>query len=954
MGIEVSAFLINAAIGIGAKLIGSWLGSKKEPQKTIAEDIPLLGQGNPLYGIWGLSFCPGNLLYATPPSLAGHGNDRSTYGILGFSNPDSTAALLALRINNRIAASKSSIFPILAENGANNGQSVLVNILTGLVVTQDNPQQLTTLPDGLRVRKDLALFYQMAGNVPNTNFSLNGYNGLQYEGLTWVGVAASPRDIYGGVNARFVIYAKNRVTSGGLVGFTIKSDTPVNITTTLGFGQNKDYYTNTYPTYFPRGFFGAKKILAFDNAARFGIIGLSGDSEYLIHSYTPNAPIPSFIGAYSGSDLSTIKFSVTGSIAPGRPVPPVGHFPVVLYSSYVPALTTSLILAERNGKLTEYILPSPKLPPFQSVGGLVYDSGNSLIFTAAGNQRCYGWDGKIFVANSGDNVIVDSTLVDNYINPTADFSGVSETAFTNLATIVQDLIRNKLTGKTLIDTSTEIKIGGFTSDYSNVDSTIIDLCTAYGKIIFEDGEGDYWLTDYPPAIPIETFTRKDFVEKPNLEFSPEFNQPSQLEFTYRASGDQLSEKVIHVGYSNRFGSTANVKYNLSLDEDEARRLAWNVLFLRSHTNTRLIFRSNKSISRAGQVISYDGELWLVGSLEIGQDMSFRYTCVNYVPLNDGFTSYMTDSVTQSTSPPVISTQVTPFVLPAETRLLTGDNGRLGYFYSNSSGIATVRRNDSNLLAVKSYVPTTGGFTGQVAQFTMKTGDYAHGYESITIVRTVGTNFSLPISGIIRVGQSWVKFTSFSSSGSTFEISGIEVGLYGSSPIIRGGDIVVDLVQANELLGYDNVSLPLVEQNSEINYMKSQPESLINGTAPVFGIATSVYPHGFPVSGVAPAQIMASAYGGVLRIWTSRPGNQHLDFFLNDAQGGVFQTNNWFYESGLSYLYRQTILFNQNYTVNTVANVPVGSFKIYQARIDHLVANPKLYPTGSFEFTGESF
>jgi hypothetical protein len=952
MGIEIGAFLINTALSIGTMLVGSWLSPKKQPEKTIPEDIPQLGQGNPVYGVWGLSFCPGSVLYATPPSLAGHGDDKSTYGILGFSNPDSTAGLIALRINNKIAASRSSIFPIISQTGQTIRNGVTpAGVIYGAIT---NPS-LNILPDELRVKNDLGLIYQMATNTPNPNFSLNGYNGLQYEGLTWVGVNASSRAAYGGVNTRFVMYAKNRVTGGGSASFTIKSDTLVAITTTLGFGAGKDYYSNNYPVNFPRGFFGSKKIYAFDNDHDYAIIGISGESEYIIHSYRPNGAIPAFVGAYSGSDVSGVKFSLTSSVVPNRPVPTPGFFPITIYSTYTPAMTDKVILGERNGKLTEVTLSAPAMPPFKSFGGVVKDVTNTTVYTAAGNFRCYGWGGQLFAQTLADATIVDSTNPGNILLPSADVIGTSETAFTTLSTIIDDLIKNKRPDRTLIDLSTPVTVAGFTSDYDSVDNTIVELCTAYGKIIFEDGEGDYWLTDYPSATPVATFTSKDFLEKPSLELSPEYNQPSQIEFTYRSANDQLSEKVIHIGYSNRFGSTANVKYNLCIDETEARRLAWNVLFLKSHTNTKLTFRTNRSISRAGQVIQYNGDLYLVGNIEVGQDMSFRYTCVNYVPLNEGYTDYMTSGSSVTLEPSIVNT-VSPFVISAETRQLTGDPTRMGLFYSNSGGVANVRRNNGDLVNLRSFIPVTGGFTGQVSNFTMKTTNYVHGYDTISIVRTSGNGYSLPASQILRIGQAWVKYGSFTVTGSTYVLSDVSVGIFGSSPQIYGGDFVIDAPVANELLGYTAGGiLPLVDQDGLSSVMKSSPEALTTGTPTPFGTVTARYPHGFPVSGVAPAQLMACSYGGVLRVWFSKPGNQDNGFFLNDKIGGVnMGQTQWYFQSGLSFLYGINIPFFQNTLVNAATGIPQGTFMVYQAQLGHTISTPLLYPTGSFTFNGSSY
>lgn len=936
MGIE--AFVVNTALSIGAKLVGAWLSPKKQPEKTIPEDIPQLGQGNPVYGIWGLSFSPGSLLYVTPASLAGHGNDRSTYGILGFSNPDSTAGLIALRINNQIAASRSSIFPIISENATD---VRLIEIVGAAVYGPSNDPSLNIYPDGLRVKSDLSLIYQMGTNTPNPNFSINGYAGLQYEGLTWVGLQASSRAVYGGVNARFVMYAKNRVTAGGPIPFTIKADTPVSITTFLGFDNGKDFYKTSFPLTFPRGFFGVKKILCFDSTHVWAVMGVSGESEYIIHSYRDN-------------NLTYVKFSLTSSVAPGRPIALPGSFPLMVYSFYVPAMTDKLILGEIGGRLTEVTLPAPAMPPFKSTNGVITDVFNNVVLTTTSNFRCYGWAGTLFVFAAGDLILTDSLDPSVIELPSADFTGTSESAKTLLSTIIGDLVENKRPGATIIDISTPDEVSGFTSDYDSIDSTLIELCTAYAKIIFEDGDGDYWLTDYPEPTPVATFTSKDFLEKPVIELSPEYNQPSQIELTYRSFNDQLSEKVIHVGYGNRFGSTANVKYNLCLEESEARRIAWNILFLRSHTNVKLSFRSERFLPRAGLVIEYNDELYLVGDMEIGQDMTVRYTCVNYVPVNDPYPEYMLGNTSLATIPGGTAEPIRPFTVPTETRQLTGYPDRYGSFYTNSSALVNVRRNDGNLLSLRLFSPTTGGFTGQVTSFTLNTGDIVHGYEEVTIMRTRGNAYLLPVSQVIRIGQSWVRFGSVNQSGDEFILSDLSVGQFGSLPIISGGDYVADLSSINELLGWvPGGALSLADQDGFSSFMKSVP-GFINSSPTPLGTVTPQYPHGFPVAGISPAQVVGSSYGGVLRVWLSKPGNQNNGFFLNNRLGGVDSgQTRWFIQSGVGFLFSFISLDYTYYTTDSAA-IPQGQAVMYLANQGHTIGSPILMDTGSYTFPIPSF
>jgi hypothetical protein len=138
-------------------------------------------------------------------------------------------------------------------------------------------------------------------------------------------------------------------------------------------------------------------------------------------------------------------------------------------------------------------------------------------------------------------------------------------------------------------------------------------------------------------------------------------------------------------------------------------------------------------------------------------------------------------------------------------------------------------------------------------------------------------------------------------------------------------------------------------------MKSSPESVTNTTPTPFGTPTARFPHGFPISGVHPAQLMASSYGGVLRVWFSRPGNKEGAFFLDDKEIGTgLDDGRWYFQSGLTSLGTIVIPLFQNTLVNLSLNIPVGTFMVYQARPGHTIGSPLLNTSGSYTFNGSSF
>jgi hypothetical protein len=317
--VAIESFLIN----VGLSIVGNWLFPKKKDQPT-AEDVPSLGQGSDIYLGWGLFIVPGNLLYATPANIAGHGNDRSTFGVLGIANPEPDCDLVAIRINNIIGATKTPLFPI---------------------TDSANPGIYSST--GFQIKKELNFATQNFNIVPNPQFQLNGYSGLQYQGLSWVAFSYCDRQKYGGFNSRVSLVYSNKSASSTNVPFTIKGDDTVTVDIGINFGTSKNFWGHWFSKTFTKGFFGVRYIYIFDQQLYRGVIATSsGYDTLLIAQNTEFEPYgsPKFIVG-----------SISPDILPGVPGTNgiLGEYTVG--STYISPVQSNVIIIAEEGKETKFL-----------------------------------------------------------------------------------------------------------------------------------------------------------------------------------------------------------------------------------------------------------------------------------------------------------------------------------------------------------------------------------------------------------------------------------------------------------------------------------------------------------------------------------------------------------------------------------------------------------------------
>jgi hypothetical protein len=906
----VEAFLIN----IGLTFIGNLLFPKRKEQQS-PEDIPSLGQGSDIYVGFGLFSVPANLLYATPASIAGHGTDKSTFGVLGIANPAIDCEILAIRVNNIVAASKTPLFSITES---------IIGVYDNLGITSKNGFSFT---------------FQNFVTTNNPQFGLNGYGGFKYEGLTWVAFNGCERQKYGGFNSRISLIYKNKAISSTNVPFTIKGSDSITVNLGITYGNSKNIWAHWYSKTFKNGFHGIYFIYGYEigsNKRSRGVVAVGGGEEYLLSIGNPDidtAPYPGQPPAF-----------VTSAISPDTlPSLPGTSIIATDSSTYVqPTSVNSIVIAVEGGQLESITLTNSEPLPFYSNSNIVYNALQQPIYFDNSGRNIYlvGWDNKYFFYNYYDSE--NQSLVPAGSTPTV---GITQSSLTTLATIIEELLRLKgafRAGQNFINQSTLVDIRGYATTLTDITDKIINLCTAYNKFCFQDGEGDFWLVDYPNAISVETFDYEDFLDEPTFIESPEINQPDQIEYSYRSLNNELSERVIHIGNSSINNNSTDSRSELVQKEIEAKKSAWNILFLRSHTNMSLTFRSMKGIARAGKTIRVLGDLYLVANIEIGEDMSFSYNCVNYVPLNNTlFTDYM---IADSQKTNVIQiTNIQPFFITTEPTSVIENKISGGRFFTNDNNNTSFHQNNGDITPLRTIIPATGGFLGVL---------FSYNSSSITILRGGGINLPPLASGLIRIGLSWVSYTSYTQNGDSFTLLGIEIGKYSSSNIIRNGDYVAQINDNNYSVGYENTTnipiLPEVNQNNIDYIIKSYPPSLTNNPIPNFGDVTTNFPYGYPCSGILTAKVISSTFAGITHIWITKPGGENENFIYEPATNYQEPFNKKFLiKQGIS-TYIDLGVINNGYTTHSV-NLLAGSYTIYQAKQLPVGLNLNLYSKGSFNW-----
>ncbi len=866
----VGTFLLQTSLSIGLNLVGSWLNPSKGNQ--VAEDVPNLGSGQPLYSVWGTSFCPSNLLYAVPASRIGASEETSSYGVLTLANPDNTCSLVAVRANNLIVSSLSPLFNLNAPTNVIPGTSKYVNTY------------------GMTTYNNFNFSAQLGSNVANPDFATLGYGGLQYQGLGWLRVIKSDRKLYGGFNSRLTVYYKNRITNSTNIPYNVTFDNPVTVQVTIASPAFFNTIWYDIPFQFPHGFFGIRVFHCFEGAGSYSVVGISGGEDYVIYE-----SIPTYDNVY---------FKVLSSIVPGGAPAAQGQFsqsPLPL-SATNQGNSSTVIVGAANQKLYQITLSSPQPTPFYSNNGAVYNSLNQIIANVPLGTKVYGWAGKMF-ANTGD--VFYPIIGGNLIAGSPAVSGVYNEAYTNLSTILTDLLVAKGIDVSKIQFTanfTDVQVRGYTETTERAQEKIIDLCTAYAKIVDEGFDGVFKFSDYPSDSVISaTYSYADLYEDPEIVYTPEIQQPSQVELTYRNWQTEYSERTVAVGYGTPYPNVKTVRYNLVLTETEAKKLAWNTLFLTSHTNMSVRLRvDNINGVEAGSIITLQNPSTaaiklVVANIEIGADRTYMLNCVNYVPLSSllstvnttgDYTSYMLGISTSPTTGAAATNTVTPFLISAEPTTPDSSDPLAGtLFYTNDGSSYSSYTNNGNLVPALSRVPSSAGYIGRVTGISSTWGSGSLGGVMVIMNADPANTATVTANGIIRIGNSWCSYGAVSTAGNITILSDVRYGLYASEAAIYVGDRVIQVDPSN-LVKSHQATLSLfnpayVEQSASTFTLYGTPPDTQTPAGVAIGAVTTQYPYGYPAAGVVVAKLSSSYYAGVLKVWFTQPGNQPLTGFLLD-------------------------------------------------------------------------
>jgi hypothetical protein len=870
IGALIGSFFINTAASIGLNLLGSWISPKKS--NSIPENIPSAGTGQPLYLCWGSTFVPCFLFYAVPSNKAGHGDDKSSYGLLGFSNPDSTSQLEAIRSNGIIVSSKTSLFNLNAPENVIPGANKFVNSY------------------GLTTYNNFNYKVQLGSNVANSHFGLLNQAGLQYQGLSWLKIEAAERKLFGGFNNRTVMYVLNRISAFVSASFTVTGNAPVTVQTNVGrqgwFTIQWDDILYNYPT----GFFGVRIHLYFEGKGNrgFSLLGYGGNVEYVIRQDV--------------FDCNYTLFTISGAITPGATPTTKGKYTIGTVNANQRnnqyTVTTALIGTDQ-GAITQVNLITPGQAPLYSVNGIIKDRNDLVVYTGNASSKLYGWDGKMFSENPFRDVLVEP------LTPrSAPRSGTVTTGTTKLSTIFKDLLVTKGVALSEITFTnfTDVDVRGFTCTDDNVKQQIINLCTAYGKIV-DDGFGkEYTFKDYPTDLTAISIGLSRHLAEPIIEYADEINQPKQVELTFRDWQNEYSEKSVTVGYGSDFPNTSSQKLDLILTQQEAKKLAWNMYFLLGHTNmaVRLNLDDASGIEN-GTVLTVDNPgteplKLLVGNIEIGADCTFLVNCVNWVPLNQYNSSnpYLPYMISESapavfTTPPVQADR--QIYLAEPTSLDVSDSLSGALFYTTDTNNYSSLNSSSGFVSLNNVIPNTFGFKGFLTSISSDYLDFdddylEYGIRNLAVSRNADNSSSLPASGLIRIGQSWVSYSSIITNGGTNILQGVKIGLYGSTRYVRVGEAVVNLTTSNKVKGYTATATALslskvVQSTTSETFTYFDPPNPADPDGVPIAEVSSFAPYGAPACGIVVSDLLTCADSGKVRIWFTAPGNvEDVGFFLN--------------------------------------------------------------------------
>lgn len=651
--------LVDIGLSFGFSLLSSFLKPRKV--NSSPDTQPTVNFGESLYRLWGTATIPGTFMFAGEPSLNNpvqldgktwsNPEEVASYAVFLHTNPTSSAALLAVKVNGLIVASGHPALPLTKEIKT----TPVTDPGTGL----KKYQQVTYR------------FYNGSQTAADPMIIKNGYDYLVYQNQSYLVIADSLRTVYGGRGAttNFVIADSITTTQVAATAYKGFGDAPCTI----------EYYENAavIPGVFvgvnktkvvvPRGYQFAYSIARFQEAS--SILGNNAlaylcvfgtESEFLVTDNI-NTLVSGFTVAESGYNVSP----------PGV----AGKYNRLVYpSSVLPTVNTNkVVVGKQGGELRTVTLTSPTNGPFYGSGTTIFNAVGTAVGTMLVGETVFGWNDTIYIRNS----------ITNNTTPLND----PPLGLTNLQTVMQGLLEG--TGLNAIYASGfNTNLIGFTTNKKERTTDISNLLAVFNRIVYQKRDGTLVFAPYPslPGSPIAV-RKDDHVEYPEIKIEPYESFPDGIEFTYKDLDREFTNSVVRVGGDT--GKIDNFAIDLVCTRSQALVYA-NNLFNRTKRQIlsgTLTLPPEYNAIEPGDVLLLEklnpsGEdlYIIILRVETGANLVVKAEFINYAPINDTPTVVANNA---GVSSPASGRPNLTYVVDTEARSpLVG----LGYFTTSSGQI----------------------------------------------------------------------------------------------------------------------------------------------------------------------------------------------------------------------------------------------------------------------------
>ena len=534
-------------LDIGLSLAFSFVGNLLKPRTVdkSPDSLPNPQLGTKLYKGWGTFMCPGILMYALPPGLNkpvqidkynwSAPEESASYANFLITNP-LTPSLLSVRVNGKIAASKSNYMPISKE-------------FKGFQVT-DVATSLT------RVNDFNFRFLSGTQIVSDPIFVRGGNGNLVYNKQCLLIVDSSLRAIYGGRGSSVSVVMTSSVTSllspastvfgSGNVPITIKYRLQEGIVGRLGVPRYVDK-----EIVIPSGYQFQQDCALFDgtssilfNGAQKGSFVFGSGSETLLGTGL-SSPTVTVVNGGVGITAATAPGSGSRIIYSGTPL--------VVSTNFVRVATVA-------GTTREIALTGTFTSPFYSQSGLIKNSIGTTVGSCAVNETVCGWNNTMFTKSVA--------VANNQTQPVG--SNISRT---DLVSIIAGLMAESGVNFAF-DGGFNEDVLGFCTNREETTTDISNLLALYRKIVYQRRDGTLVFAPYPTTEPSLKVTREHHMSAPEINIAPSDQLTDVLNFSYRDIEREFDSTTIRIGGDSEKTTDFNVE--IVAGATEASKLGQNL------------------------------------------------------------------------------------------------------------------------------------------------------------------------------------------------------------------------------------------------------------------------------------------------------------------------------------------------------------------------------------------